>query len=119
MMAIVASALVVEAPVRAADLGGWSDTWFAGRGRVCNVAVSPGVVVRITPSGARHTTLQLSTLGLGQCRFTGTFPHPQPAQVLAVLAAATASRLESDGNGGYQLQGPGCGTPVTPAPRRD
>jgi transmembrane sensor len=66
------------------------------------------------------TAVQLSTPGLGQCRFTGTFPHPQPAQVLAVLAAATASRLESDGNGGYQLQGPGCGTTATaPAPRRD
>lgn len=74
------------------------------------------------------TAVQLSTVGLGQCRFTGTFPHPQPAQVLAVLAVATASRLEADGHGGYQLQGTGCGTPVTtseklapsaPAPRRD
>ncbi|MDB5236656.1 MAG: hypothetical protein JWR44_3649 [Hymenobacter sp.] len=76
------------------------------------------------------TAVQLSTPGLGQCRFTGTFPHPQPAQVLAVLAAATASHLEPDGNGGYELQGPGCGTPAatpqpsaaapsTPAPRRD
>ena len=55
------------------------------------------------------TAVQLSTPGLGQCRFTATFPHPQPAQVLAVLAAATASRLEADGNGGYLLQGPGCG----------
>ena len=59
------------------------------------------------------TAVQLSTPGLGQCRFTGTFPHPQPAQVLAVLAAATASRLEADGHGGYQLQGPGCGEPAT------
>lgn len=64
------------------------------------------------------TAVQLSTPGLGQCRFTGTFPHPQPAQVLAVLAAATASRLEADGHGGYELQGPGCGTPPL-APRRD
>ena len=74
------------------------------------------------------TAVQLSTPGLGQCRFTGTFSHPQPAQVLAVLAATTASRLTADGHGGYQLQGPGCGTPgtpsqqsapATPAPRRD
>lgn len=59
------------------------------------------------------TAVQLSSPGLGQCRFTGTFPHPQPAQVLAVLAAATASRLEANGNGGYQLLGPGCGAPDT------
>ncbi|MCC3155236.1 FecR domain-containing protein [Hymenobacter sp. BT770] len=71
------------------------------------------------------TAVQLSSPGLGQCRFTGTFPHPQPAQVLAVLAAATASRLEPDGRGGYQLQGPGCGAPIaapapaTPAPGRE
>lgn len=74
------------------------------------------------------TMVQLSSPGLGQCRFTGTFPHPRPAQVLAVLAAATASRLEADGHGGYQLQGTGCGPPATtprpsaaatPAPRRD
>ena len=63
------------------------------------------------------TAVQLSSPGLGQCRFTGTFPHPQPAQVLAVLAAATASRLAADGHGGYQLQGPGCDAlvPTTPA----
>jgi D-glycero-alpha-D-manno-heptose-7-phosphate kinase len=30
------------APVRIADAGGWTDTWFAGHGVVCNVAVSPG-----------------------------------------------------------------------------
>ncbi|MDO7854060.1 FecR family protein [Hymenobacter convexus] len=57
------------------------------------------------------TAVQLSTPGLGQCRFTGTFPHPQPAQVLAVLAAATASQLADDGHGGYLLQGAGCGAP--------
>ena len=74
------------------------------------------------------TAVQLSTPGLGQCRFTAIFLHPQPAQVLAVLAAATASRLKADGNGGYLLQGPGCGTSAimphtsassAPAPRRE
>jgi transmembrane sensor len=63
------------------------------------------------------TAVQLTTPALAQCRFTGTFPHPQPGQVLAVLAAATASRLTPDGSGGYQLQGPGCASssPQTPA----
>jgi D-glycero-alpha-D-manno-heptose-7-phosphate kinase len=32
----------VQAPVRVLDAGGWTDTWFAGHGEVCNLAVSPG-----------------------------------------------------------------------------
>lgn len=35
------------APVRIADLGGWTDTWFAGGGLVCSLAVHPGVEVRL------------------------------------------------------------------------
>ncbi len=35
------------APVRVADLGGWTDTWFAGHGLVCSVAIRPGVEVRL------------------------------------------------------------------------
>ncbi len=39
----------VHAPVRTADVGGWTDTWFAGRGMVTNVAVGPGVEVTVEP----------------------------------------------------------------------
>jgi D-glycero-alpha-D-manno-heptose-7-phosphate kinase len=35
----------VEVPVRVCDVGGWTDTWFAGHGRVCSLAVGPGVTV--------------------------------------------------------------------------
>ncbi len=35
------------APLRINDLGGWTDTWFAGRGRVLNLAVHPAVEVEI------------------------------------------------------------------------
>jgi len=40
---------VIEAtaPVRICDIGGWTDTWFGGPGRVVNVAVTPGVEVAI------------------------------------------------------------------------
>ena len=38
----------VTAPVRVADLGGWTDTWFAGHGAVCHVAMCPGVTVRLS-----------------------------------------------------------------------
>lgn len=40
--------LTAVAPIRIADLGGWTDTWFAGHGLVCSVAVQPGVTVRLT-----------------------------------------------------------------------
>jgi D-glycero-alpha-D-manno-heptose-7-phosphate kinase len=35
------------APIRICDLGGWTDTWFARRGMVCNIAVVPCVEVRV------------------------------------------------------------------------
>src|SRR6476661_5135826 len=55
------------------------------------------------------TRVQLGSAGLANCRFTGTFAHPQPAQVLAVLAVAIGSQAEADASGGYVLRGPGCG----------
>ena len=61
------------------------------------------------------TAVTLLSAGLGKCRFTGTFARPQPHQVLAVLAAATASRLAPDGSGGYVLAGPGCAEDVAGA----
>jgi D-glycero-alpha-D-manno-heptose-7-phosphate kinase len=39
----------VSAPTRIADLGGWTDTWFAGHGVVCHLAVWPGVEVTLSP----------------------------------------------------------------------
>ncbi|MCP4215264.1 MAG: GHMP kinase [bacterium] len=36
------------APVRVCDIGGWTDTWFAGHGAVFNIAVTPCVEVEIT-----------------------------------------------------------------------
>ncbi|HLJ56697.1 MAG TPA: hypothetical protein VKT77_16785 [Chthonomonadaceae bacterium] len=35
------------APIRMNDIGGWTDTWFAGHGAVCNVAVYPYVEVQV------------------------------------------------------------------------
>jgi D-glycero-alpha-D-manno-heptose-7-phosphate kinase len=40
-----------SAPVRICDLGGWTDTWFGGPGRVVNFAVEPRVHVRIDEGG--------------------------------------------------------------------
>jgi D-glycero-alpha-D-manno-heptose-7-phosphate kinase len=35
------------APIRICDIGGWTDTWFAGHGAVFNIAVRPFVEVQI------------------------------------------------------------------------
>jgi D-glycero-alpha-D-manno-heptose-7-phosphate kinase len=47
--------VTATAPVRICDLGGWTDTWFAGRGLVLNIAVRPGATARVThhPRGSR------------------------------------------------------------------
>ncbi|MFQ6109055.1 MAG: GHMP kinase, partial [Candidatus Aminicenantales bacterium] len=34
-------------PLRINDIGGWTDTWFSGKGNVLNMAVSPQVEVQI------------------------------------------------------------------------
>jgi len=39
--------ILSRAPVRINDIGGWTDTWFAGHGRVLNLAAAPGVETRI------------------------------------------------------------------------
>jgi D-glycero-alpha-D-manno-heptose-7-phosphate kinase len=36
-----------RAPIRINDLGGWSDTWFAAKGQVLNLAVWPAVEVEV------------------------------------------------------------------------
>ena len=41
----VPSSVKVRAPVRVLDAGGWTDTWFAGHGSVCHLAVGPGAEV--------------------------------------------------------------------------
>ncbi len=42
------------APIRICDIGGWTDTWFAGHGKVLNIGVAPYAEVRVKtfPLGA-------------------------------------------------------------------
>lgn len=58
MSGAVGDVSVARAPVRVGDVGGWTDTWFGSPGRVCHLAVGPGVEVRASllaaaPSGVR------------------------------------------------------------------
>jgi len=51
-----------SAPVRTADVGGWTDTWFASTGLVCNVAIEQRarVTVRVAPTGPCEVRLRLA-----------------------------------------------------------
>lgn len=55
---------MASAPVRVCDLGGWTDTWFGGPGRLVNIAVGPGVGVRAdTVAGPGVVTLDVPDFG--------------------------------------------------------
>lgn len=53
-----------SAPVRIADLGGWTDTWFAGTGVVCSLAVRPGARVSLSAvDGAGEVVIEAVDFG--------------------------------------------------------
>ena len=59
------------APIRICDNGGWTDTWFAGHGKVFNIGVSPyvEVQVKVHPKGALPARLLLDVENYGD-RYT-------------------------------------------------
>jgi D-glycero-alpha-D-manno-heptose-7-phosphate kinase len=48
------------APIRICDLGGWTDTWFAGTGKVLNLAVFPSVEVTVITRPKRARDPQIT-----------------------------------------------------------
>jgi len=54
------------------------------------------------------TSISVADADLLRCRFTGTFRHPDAAQVLQVVSLATNATLSGDANNGYILGGKGC-----------
>jgi D-glycero-alpha-D-manno-heptose-7-phosphate kinase len=94
-----ASALVrAHAPVRVCDVGGWTDTWFAGHGAVCGLAVGPGVTVTARTSGPPGTVvLDLPDVGDRVAFRTAAPPGRHPLVEQAVVhhpATALAAGLE-------------------------
>jgi D-glycero-alpha-D-manno-heptose-7-phosphate kinase len=73
---------VVEAvaPTRICDIGGWTDTWFAGHGAVLSLAVSPGVHVRVETNG-HATAVEVASEG-------APVPGPHPLLEAAIEEAA-------------------------------
>ncbi len=56
------------APIRICDNGGWTDTWFAGHGKVFNIGVHPcvEVQVKVHPGGGRRDRVVLDAENFGQ-----------------------------------------------------
>lgn len=64
------------APVRIADVGGWTDTWFAGHGAVCHLAVAPGIVVDAEfDDGPGAMPVRIVAEGLGEDYRCGPSPE--------------------------------------------
>jgi D-glycero-alpha-D-manno-heptose-7-phosphate kinase len=81
------------APVRVCDLGGWTDTWFAGHGVVCSVAVLPGAEVGVV-TREKHELRPRVVLDVEQFRDRygidplGRLPGKHPLLEAAIAATA-------------------------------
>jgi D-glycero-alpha-D-manno-heptose-7-phosphate kinase len=85
------------APVRVADLGGWTDTWFAGAGRVCSVAMEPGAFVDILlADAAGPITLIVGSTGERYSFTVGDQPgrHPLLEAAIAAMPIKSAATIE-------------------------
>ena len=56
------------APIRIADNGGWTDTWFAKHGKVFNIGVSPCVEaqIRVYPTQGRGASIEVVAENYGE-----------------------------------------------------
>lgn len=89
------------APIRICDLGGWTDTWFAGHGKIFNIGVYPYVEVQIAiyPRAARPDRIVLHAENYGE-RYvvmsgqTEPGPHPLLEAAIAEMAPPADLALE-------------------------
>jgi D-glycero-alpha-D-manno-heptose-7-phosphate kinase len=85
------------APVRVCDIGGWTDTWFARHGRVCSIAVQPGVAVRAAayPRATRPDALVVNAVDYGDRLVIGP-GRPVPARHRLLAAVADEATIPDD-----------------------
>lgn len=81
----------VVAPVRTADVGGWTDTWFARRGMVTNVAVGPGVGVDVLAVDSRPDQARLIVDELGLDAIVSLVDPKSSADPFLAMAIAVAA----------------------------
>lgn len=114
--------VIVEsrAPARINDLGGWTDTWFSGRGAVLSVAVLPGAFCRVSlarnsPSGRGKVTLEVKDFA-DRYSFDPVEPRPgrhpliEEAVAFASRPSGVSAELEI-----WSGMPPGCGTGTSAA----
>lgn len=83
------------APIRICDIGGWTDTWFAGHGAVLNIAVEPQAEVEVRATDA---TDGQSAVFLHPEDYGGPYPVDRNAPGLhPLLEAALGSREWQEG----------------------
>ncbi len=86
------AAVISRVPIRTNDIGGWTDTWFAGYGRVLNLAAAPGIEVRIRlfPNPAREPErVRLRVKDFKESfRMNPDVPRPRPHPLLQAAVAA-------------------------------
>ena len=82
----------VSVPIRICDIGGWTDTWFGGPGRVLNIGVGPGITISLSASESRETQPPLVKAALDLL--------PPPVELDTVITAGVP---------------PGCGTGTSAA----
>ena len=85
------------APIRICDLGGWTDTWFAGHGSVLNIGVYPYVEVQLTAGrrGANDPPVVLDAENYGD-RYVVVPGDPMPARHPLLEAAVEEVGVPED-----------------------
>lgn len=89
------------APIRICDTGGWTDTWFAGHGKIFNIGVAPYVEVQLAvyPRAARADPIMLHVENYGE-RYSidpgqaGPARHPLLEAAIAEMAPPDNLALE-------------------------
>lgn len=90
------SSVVVHAPVRVADVGGWTDTWFGAPGLVCHLPVEPGVEVsaRLVERTPETPLVRIVAPSVGVDLALG--PNPAVPERHPILRHSVASVLDPD-----------------------
>ncbi|MFH1944646.1 MAG: GHMP kinase [Acidobacteriota bacterium] len=81
-----------SAPIRINDIGGWTDTWFSGEGKVVNMSARPGVKVRIRVTDGPPVEANRVSMHAVNYRETFSFDPDNPdLTVHPLLQAAVAA----------------------------
>lgn len=86
------------APIRVCDNGGWTDTWFAERGAVCNIAVYPyvEVQVQVTRRTSGDPPVVLHAENYGERYAFAPSPEPLPGRHPLLEAAVDEMGVPDD-----------------------